>query len=88
MKYDAEIHHRRSIRLEGYDYSRDGAYFVTICAQDRRCVFGDVVERGKVPATEVSKVSDGEGGWKHAEIRLEPDNADFKPIVLTPKYVP
>jgi REP element-mobilizing transposase RayT len=31
MKYDASKHHRRSIRLKGYDYSQAGAYFVTIC---------------------------------------------------------
>ncbi len=31
MKYDAAKHHRRSIRLKGYDYSQAGAYFVTIC---------------------------------------------------------
>jgi putative transposase len=36
--------HRRSIRLDGYDYASEGAYFVTICAQDRVCVFGDVVD--------------------------------------------
>jgi len=35
---------RRSIRLRGYDYSRAGAYFVTICAQNRLCLFGDVVD--------------------------------------------
>jgi len=27
QKYDPQIHHRRSIRLKGYDYSRAGAYF-------------------------------------------------------------
>ncbi|MBW2704487.1 MAG: transposase, partial [Deltaproteobacteria bacterium] len=37
-------HHRRSIRLKGYDYGQAGAYFVTICAWDRACLFGDVVE--------------------------------------------
>jgi putative transposase len=36
-------HRRRSIRLKGYDYTRDGAYFVTICTQDRVCLFGTVV---------------------------------------------
>ena len=36
-------HHRRSIRLKGYDYSLAGAYFVTISTQGRECVFGDVV---------------------------------------------
>lgn len=42
MKYDADKHHRRSIRLKGYDYSQEGAYFVTICAKDRACLFGEV----------------------------------------------
>jgi REP element-mobilizing transposase RayT len=40
MTYDPEVHHRRSIRLAGYDYRRAGAYFVTICAQGRECLFG------------------------------------------------
>ena len=44
MKYDPNIHHRRSIRLPGYDYSQTGSYFVTICANRRECVFGDVVD--------------------------------------------
>ena len=35
--------HRRSIRLKDWDYSRTGMYFVTICAQNRVCLFGDVV---------------------------------------------
>ena len=35
---------RRSIRLKGYDYSRCGAYFVTICTLNRKCLFGDVVD--------------------------------------------
>src|SRR6266516_4662040 len=42
MKYDSDIHHRRSIRLRGYDYSRAGAYFVTICTQHRDQLFGEV----------------------------------------------
>ena len=42
MAYDPKKHHRRSIRLEGYDYRNGGAYFVTICTADRACVFGSV----------------------------------------------
>jgi putative transposase len=42
VKYDPEKHHRRSIRLRGYDYAGQGAYFVTICAQNRACLFGAV----------------------------------------------
>ncbi len=43
IKYDPKVHHRRSIRLTHYDYSLPGAYFVTICAFRKRCVFGTVV---------------------------------------------
>jgi REP element-mobilizing transposase RayT len=42
MKYNPDIHHRRSIRLKGYDYSQEGLYFITICAQNRECLFGAV----------------------------------------------
>lgn len=44
MRYDPDKHHRRSIRLKGYDYSRPGAYFITICTQQRECLFGEVVD--------------------------------------------
>ena len=37
--------HRRSIRLQGYDYTQSGAYFVTVVVQDRLCLFGDVVDQ-------------------------------------------
>jgi putative transposase len=43
MTYNPNLHHRRSIRLGGYDYSQPGAYYVTICTAARECVFGEVV---------------------------------------------
>jgi putative transposase len=43
MKYDPDFHHRQSIRLNGYDYSRSGAYFITICTHDREYLFGDII---------------------------------------------
>jgi REP element-mobilizing transposase RayT len=42
-KFDPKIHHRRSIRLAGYDYSQAGAYYVTIVTWQRDCLFGEVV---------------------------------------------
>jgi putative transposase len=41
--YNPNIHHRKSIRLKGYDYSQAGLYFITICVQDRKCLFGEIV---------------------------------------------
>ena len=43
MQCENGQHNRRSIRMQGYDYSREGAYFVTICAYQRRCLFGRIV---------------------------------------------
>jgi len=50
MKYNPEIHHRRSIRLKGYDYSSSGSYYITICTQDRENLFGDVVGADSISA--------------------------------------
>ncbi len=44
MKFDPQKHHRRSIRLKGYDYSQAGAYFVTIVAWQREMLFGEIVD--------------------------------------------
>ncbi len=44
MPYDPDKHHRRSIRLRGYDYTQEGVYFLTICSYQRKCVFGDVID--------------------------------------------
>jgi putative transposase len=42
MIYDSDKHHRRSIRLKGFDYSRSAVYFVTICVQNRECLLGTI----------------------------------------------
>lgn len=48
MTYCSDKHHRRSIRLSGYDYSQNGAYFVTVCTQNRDCLFGAVEDGNMV----------------------------------------
>lgn len=40
MRLNPDAHHRRSIRLSGYDYGQPGAYFVTVCTQDRAILLG------------------------------------------------
>lgn len=46
MTCDPHVHHRRSVRLEGYNYSWAGAYSVTICAHGRKQLFGRIVDSG------------------------------------------
>lgn len=67
MKYDPQKHHRRSIRLKGYDYTQPGAYFVTICAYQRMHVFGEVIN-GEMILNETGKIARDEW-FKTAELR-------------------
>ena len=50
MDKEKELPKRKHPRLENYDYSSAGAYFVTICTQNRRCVLSRIVGRGLAPA--------------------------------------
>ena len=61
MPYNPNIHHRRSIRLKGYDYSQAGLYFITICIQDRECFFGNIVN-GEMILNDAGKMADNEWG--------------------------
>jgi REP element-mobilizing transposase RayT len=54
-KFDPQKHHRKSIRLKGYDYSQAGAYFVTLVAQGREPFFGKVVD-GEMVLNEAGKM--------------------------------
>jgi REP-associated tyrosine transposase len=55
----------RSIRLRHYDYGASGAYFITLCVQNRTCLFGDVIGGsmvlnglGKIVATEWQRTAE------------------------------
>ena len=62
-------HGRRSMRLRGYDYSRNGAYFITICTCQRRRRFGEVVD-GKMRLSRAGEIAHDE--WRRsAAIRQE-----------------
>lgn len=64
---------RRSIRLKGYDYSRAGAYFVTICTHNRECLFGTVAD-GKMVLNDQGRMVEkwvGELQNKFPDIRCD-----------------
>lgn len=60
MTYNPAIHHRRSIRLKGYDYSQAGMYFVTICVHGCENLFGEIVGGENVGAGSKPAPLDGE----------------------------
>lgn len=55
---------RKPLRLQGYDYSQQGAYFITICVKDRRCILSKIIQPGteadpaSVLLTEIGKIVD------------------------------
>jgi hypothetical protein len=73
MEYNPAIHHRRSIRLTGYDYSQRGYYFITVCTQRRQCRFGEI-EKGRMILNDAGKMV---GHWwnglknKYAKIKID-----------------
>lgn len=50
MPYNKDIHHRRSLRLQKFDYTSAGAYFITICTHQRACVFGQIAAGAMQPS--------------------------------------
>ncbi|MDR1101676.1 MAG: hypothetical protein LBL34_04920 [Clostridiales bacterium] len=56
MKYNPEVHHRQSIRLKNYDYSKEGMYFVTICTKNRECILSKIVGAHDCALTELTAI--------------------------------
>ena len=69
MEGNFEKHHRRSIRLKGYDYSQKGAYFITICTYKLELLFGEIVN-GEMQSNDIGMMVADE--WiRSAAIRSE-----------------
>jgi putative transposase len=56
MTYNPSSHHRRSIRMKGYDYSKEGLYFIALCTQNRACLFGKI-ENGKMMLNDAGQIA-------------------------------
>lgn len=64
MRYDNYRTHHSSRRLRGYDYTQQGAYFLTICTHERACLLGEIVE-GRMVLNEIGTIVDKE--WRRTE---------------------
>lgn len=75
-------HHRRSIRLKDYDYTQNGAYFVTICTHEKQCIFGQVVD-GAMVLNEWGRIVTDE--WEQTAIIRT--NIELDAFVVMPNHV-
>ena len=58
MRYNPDIYHRRSIRLKGYDYSKNGAYFITICTHNKEPYFRQYPELKRIVARQWRNIAE------------------------------
>lgn len=47
---------RRSIRLKGFNYAQEGLYFITLCCQNRECLFGEISNDGEILLNDAGKM--------------------------------
>ena len=82
MNYNPQIHQRRSVRLPGFDYTHPVAYFVTVCAYRRECLFGKVAG-GNVVLNHLGRLAHEE--WAYTKI-IRPE-VQLDEFVIMPNHI-
>ena len=82
MSFVPESHHRKSIRLNGYDYTQAGAYYVTICVQNRLCLFGSISESVFIPSAAGIMIK---AVWKEMPFNYE--GLELGAFVVMPNHI-
>jgi len=82
MKFDPNKHHRRSIRLKGYDYTQPGGYFVTIVTYHRDLLFGEIVNE-EMQLNDLGKIV--EECWRAIPEHIP--NVELGAYVIMPNHV-
>jgi REP element-mobilizing transposase RayT len=81
MNFNPQKHHRRSIRLQNYDYTQSGAYFITINTRQREKLFGEIVNE-EMMLSECGRVVEEE--WlRTAQVRK---NVELDVYVVMPNH--
>jgi putative transposase len=82
MAYNPQIHHRRRVRLMGWDYARAWWYYVTVCSANRLCIFGQVKNDCMVNS-DIGKIVEEE--WLRTPI-IRPE-VELDAYVIMPNHV-
>lgn len=56
MKFHTSLHSRRSPRIKGYDYTKSGLYFITICTREMAHYFGEI-SNGEMHLNDIGKLA-------------------------------
>ncbi|MBI1837293.1 MAG: hypothetical protein HYR91_08520 [Flavobacteriia bacterium] len=81
MNFNPALHHRKSIRLKNYDYSKQGLYFITLCIENKQQIFGEIIG-GNMILNELGKIAHNE--WLNtANVR---DNISLHEFIIMPDH--
>ena len=72
---------RKRQRLQNYDYSQNGAYFLTLCTQDKACLFGRV-RQGKMYLNDAGKMVE-----HHLLKMQEKDGISIERYIIMPNHI-
>lgn len=84
MKYNPDIHHRHSIRIKQFNYSKPGIYFITICTQNRENILSKIINKdviltnnGKIVEREIIKTQEIRKNVKVNDYVIMPNHVHF-----------
>ena len=82
MRTNPHLPYRKDLRLKGNDYSREGAYFITICCQEMRHRFGKVIN-GVMQFNECGQIAHDE--W--AALKARYPHCEFDVFQIMPNHL-
>lgn len=82
IRCNPKIHHRKSMRLKGFDYAQEGLYFLTICTHDRKMIFGEI-QNGEMQLNAAGLIA--QNCWN--EIPNHFPNVQLHAFVIMPNHV-
>ena len=83
-----KLYNRKTLRLSGYDYSESGAYFLTICTRNHRCILSQIVGTGVLDGPQIQLTA--YGGIAEKYIRQISDFYDYLSVadsVIMPNHI-
>ncbi len=83
-----ELKKRKTPRLQNFDYNSVGAYFITICTQNRRCMLSQIVGTGVLDCPQVKLTRYGEIAEKYIkQLNDFYDNISVDSYVIMPNHI-
>ena len=82
-----ELPKRKPNRLSCFDYSTPGAYFLTICTQDKKCILGQIVGGGDLDAPQISLSTIGKKVWRNIELSRQIPNIHVDKYLIMPNHI-